>query len=55
MARHDLVTIFTELLRFLGLRIFSQNFLMQFLSYSCVSIAYLLQVLINDLICHFNL
>jgi len=50
-----LVTIFTELPRFLGLHIFSQNFPMLFLSYSCVSIAYVLHVLINDLICHFNL
>jgi hypothetical protein len=50
-----LVTILTELPRFLSLNIFSQNFPMLFLSYNCVSISYVLQVLINDLICHLNL
>ena len=52
---NGLVSILTELQRFLSLDIFSQNFSMLFLSYICVSISYVLQVLINDLICHFNL
>jgi hypothetical protein len=50
-----LVTILTELPRFLSLNIFSQNFPMLFLSYNCVSISNVFQVLINDLICHLNL